>query len=82
MSIHSTILMNKSMECFYWICLSNFALKPVHQMADLQYSPWRVGHEKMLIFNIQTCTFFNFQFRMFEYLLTPSQRVFDLVINL
>jgi len=34
----------------------------------------------MLIFNMQT--FFNFQFEMFKCLLTPTQWVFDSVINL
>jgi len=34
----------------------------------------------MLIFNIQT--FFNFQFQMFECLLTPAQWVSNLLINL
>jgi len=34
----------------------------------------------MLIFNTQT--FFNFQFQMFECLLTPTQWVFNSVINL
>jgi len=39
-----------------------------------------LGHEQMLIFNIRT--FFNFQFRMFECLLTLTQWVFNSLINL
>jgi len=42
-----------------------------------QYS---LGHEQMIIFNIQT--FFNFQLQMFECLLMPTQWVFNSVINL
>jgi len=41
---------------------------------------YEIGHERMLIFNIRT--FFIFQFRMFECLLTLTQWVFNSLINL
>jgi len=41
---------------------------------------FKLGHEQMLIFNIQT--FLNFPFQMFECLLMPTQWVFNSLINL
>jgi len=41
---------------------------------------YTVGHEWIIIFNIWT--FFNFQFQMFKCLLTPTQWVFNSLINL
>jgi len=45
-----------------------------------KYNSYVLGHKWILIFNIWT--FFNFQFQMFECLLTPTQWVFNSPINL